>query len=277
MDAVRIIVAEDNALTREMIVECIAAERDLRVIGAAANGLEALNYLRQEDADVLILDMIMPRMDGFALLEQLQRIPRKPGVIALTSLGRGDFITRALALGVDEYMLKPYDPSLLLERIRTLAAARMRRPELPRPPTTHESRTASPENIIRYVSSMLLTAGIPAHICGFQYLREAILMVVDNPECMHGMTQHLYPPIAKHFETTPSRVERSIRNAIETMWNRGTPETIERVFGGQAGKLITKPSNGEFIALAAERIRMRPQDAKPAARRAFGARLFADK
>ena len=107
MDAVRIIVAEDNALTREMIVECIAAERDLRVIGAAANGLEALNYLRQEDADVLILDMIMPRMDGFALLEQLQRIPRKPGVIALTSLGRGDFITRALALGVDEYMLKP--------------------------------------------------------------------------------------------------------------------------------------------------------------------------
>jgi len=262
MDAVRVIVAEDNSLTREMIIECIAGEQDMRVIGSAANGLEALAFLRQQDADILILDMIMPHMDGFALLEQLQRIPRKPAVIVLTSLGRGDFITRALALGVDEYLLKPYDSALLLQRIRTLAAAQLSRAGLSRPPTTHENRTSSPENITRYVSSMLLTAGVPAHICGFQYLREAILLVVDNPECTHGMTQHLYPPIARHFGTTPSRVERSIRNAIETMWNRSTPDSLEKVFGKQAGLILTKPSNGEFIALAAERVRMRPGERK---------------
>ena len=256
MEVIRIIVAEDNLLTREMIVECLARERDMRVIGAAVNGQETLNYLQQEDADILVLDMIMPRMDGFAVLDRLQRIPRKPRVIALTSLGRGDFITRALALGVDEYMLKPYEAALLLQRIRMLAAARPLRAAA-QPATQHESRTAIPENIVRYVSSMLLTAGIPAHICGYQYLREAILMVVDSPERTHGMTQHLYPPIARQFETTPARVERSIRNAIDTMWNRGTPDTLERVFGRQAGKLLNKPSNGEFIALAAERIRMK--------------------
>ena len=265
MDAVRILVAEDNSLTREMIVECIAAERDMRVIGTAANGQEAFVYRQQEDADILILDIVMPRSDGVSLLERMQRLPHRPGVIVLTALGRGDFISRAIALGADEYMLKPYDPALLLQRIRSLAAVQMQRPELSRPPTTHENRTASPDNIIRYVSSMLLSAGIPAHICGFQYLREAILMVIENPERTHGMTQHLYPPIARRFETTPSRVERSIRNAIETMWNRGTPETLERVFGRQAGRMITKPSNGEFIALAAERIRMRSSDNRRAA------------
>ena len=132
-------------------------------------------YLQQEDSDILILDIVMPRSDGFSLLERMQRLPHRPGVIVLTALGRGDFISRAIALGADEYMLKPYDPALLLQRIRSLAAVQMQRPELSRPPTTHENRTASPDNIIRYVSSMLLSAGIPAHICGFQYRLHAVL------------------------------------------------------------------------------------------------------
>lgn len=259
MDAVRILVAEDNLLMRDTIVRCIAAEQDMRVIGTAANGQEALLYMQQEDPDVLILDIVMPEMDGFSLLERMQRLPRRPGVIVLTALGRGDFITRAIALGADEYMLKPCEPALLLQRIRSLAAAQMHRAELPCP-TTHENRPSSPDNIIRYVSGLLLSAGIPAHILGFLYLRTAIMMVVENPECAHCMSQHLYPPVAQHFETTPSRVERSIRNAIETMWNRSTPVTLERAFGKHAGQMITRPSNSEFIALAAERIRMRSPD-----------------
>lgn len=250
MDETRILIADDNTYTRDMIIRCVAAERDMRVIGEARTGAEAVSFLRQGDADVLILDLVMPELDGFAVMERMRSMPRKPRVLILTALNRSDFISRALSLGADDYMAKPFDPTILLERIRRLSQNRPRQ-------AAASTGDAQPENMTRYISGMLLTAGVPAHLCGYQYLREAIRIAVMNPERLHAMMYRLYPAIAESYYTTPSRVERSIRNAITTMWNRHTPEQLTRAFGRQAGVIMLKPSNSEFIAMAAECVRLK--------------------
>ena len=250
MDDIRVLIADDNASTRDMLIRCIASERDMRVVGEACNGAEAVSYIIQGDADVLILDMVMPELDGFAVMDRIRNLPRRPRVLVLTSLGRSDFIARSLALGVDDYMVKPFDPAILLERVRKLAQSKAKSSSAP-------IADAKPENMTRYISGMLLTSGIPAHLCGYQYLREAIRMAVVNPDRLHFMMQRLYPSIAESYCTTPSRVERSIRNAITTMWNRHTPEQLTRAFGRQAGVILLKPSNSEFIAMAAECVRLK--------------------
>ena len=256
MDQVRVVVADDNAQLQGMIAEYLRQQSGIEIVGVASNGLEALRLVQAELPDVLICDMIMPQMDGYGVLEQLasMRLAKRPGVIALTALGRDDFITRAINLGACYYMVKPFDFSILAQRVFETAGEL----ELADAISSRLKKDGGgEENLEERIANLFLTVGIPAHIKGYQYLREAVKMVIDNPDLMGRITKELYPGIAHRFGTTSSKVERAIRHAIEVAWNRGRIEALDEAFGRNVCSLDDKPTNGEFIALVSDRLRIK--------------------
>ena len=221
MEKIRIFLTDDNDEIRAALHKYLEAQEDMIISGEAANGVEALQRLPECPSDVIILDLIMPQMDGFGVLEQVQRIPpeQRPRVIALTALGREDFIARALRLGVNYYMVKPVEMSQLMDRVRD-SARQMEGvceepPELPTPPSP---------NVDDRMSNIFLSLGIPAHIKGYQFLREGVRLVIEQPDRINRITKELYPSIARRYATSPSKVERAIRHAIEVAWSRGRVE-----------------------------------------------------
>ena len=257
MDTVRVVVADDNLQLRDMVAAYLAEQSGIEVVGRAADGVEAVRLVRQEEPDVLICDMIMPQLDGYGVLERLSALKaeKRPGIIALTALGRDDFIARAINLGVSYYMVKPFDFLTLAQRVFEAAGENGRAQELcarmlPVQPADEPYGASAEERI----ANLFLTVGIPAHIKGYQYLREAVRMVMEKPELMGRITKELYPGIAHRFGTTSSKVERAIRHAIEVAWNRGRIEALDEAFGRNVCSLDDKPTNGEFIALVADRL-----------------------
>ena len=218
--------------------------------------MEALQRLSECPTDVMILDMIMPQLDGFGVLEQLQRIPleQRPRVIALTALGREDFIARALRFGVTYYMVKPVEMRQLMDRIRD--TARQMEGICEDPP---EVQQAVVPNVDDRMSNIFLSLGIPAHIKGYQFLREGVRLVIEQPDRINRITKELYPSIARRYATSPSKVERAIRHAIEVAWSRGRVESLNRAFGCRVAIPEDKPTNGEFIALIADKLGMEKQ------------------
>ena len=256
METVRVIVADDNQQLREMIAQYLAQQSGIEIAGLASNGVEALNLVKEKEADVLVCDMIMPQMDGFSVLERLRSVSKAPAVIALTALGRDDFIARAINLGACYYMVKPFDFSLLAQRIFEASGAEGFA-ETVNIRLIPESAESAPNSLEERIANLFLTVGIPAHIKGYQYLREAVKMVIENPDLMGRITKELYPGIAHRFGTTSSKVERAIRHAIEVAWNRGRIEALDEAFGRNVCSLDDKPTNGEFIALVSDRLRVR--------------------
>lgn len=255
MDTVRVVVADDNVQLRDMIVEYLQAQNGIEIVGAASDGVEALRLVTEFEPDVLVCDLIMPQMDGYGVLERLQamKLAKQPGVIALTALGRDDFISRAVNLGVNYYMVKPFDFMMLAQRVYE-AAGESLRAESVVAKMIHEQAPVSAETLEERIANLFLTVGIPAHIKGYQYLREAVRMVIEKPEMMSRITKELYPGIARKFGTTSSKVERAIRHAIEVAWNRGRIDALDEAFGKNVCSLADKPTNGEFIALVADRL-----------------------
>jgi len=258
MDRVRVVVADDNIQLRDMIAEYLGQQNGIEVVGKASDGTETIRLIREIEPDVLICDMIMPRMDGFGVLEQMQEMKpaKRTGVIALTALGRDDFIARAVNLGASYYMVKPFDFSTLAQRVYETAG------EIEKAQAIHvqlrkEMCEQKTESLDEHIANLFLTVGIPAHIKGYQYLREAVKMVMENPDLMGRITKELYPGIAHRFGTTSSKVERAIRHAIEVAWNRGRIEALDEVFGRNVCNLADKPTNGEFIALVSDRLRIK--------------------
>ena len=256
MEKIRIFLTDDNDEIRAALHKYLEAQEDMIISGEAANGVEALQRLPECPSDVIILDLIMPQMDGFGVLEQVQRIPpeQRPRVIALTALGREDFIARALRLGVNYYMVKPVEMSQLMDRVRD-SARQMEGvceepPELPPPPSP---------NVDYRMSNIFLSLGIPAHIKGYQFLREGVRLVIEQPDRINRITKELYPSIARRYATSPSKVERAIRHAIEVAWSRGRVESLNRAFGCRVAIPEDKPTNGEFIALIADKLGMEKQ------------------
>ena len=256
MEKIRIFLTDDNDEIRAALHTYLEAQEDMIISGEAANGVEALQRLPECPSDVIILDLIMPQMDGFGVLEQVQRIPpeQRPRVIALTALGREDFIARALRLGVNYYMVKPVEMSQLMDRVRD-SARQMEGvceepPELPPPPSP---------NVDDRMSNIFLSLGIPAHIKGYQFLREGVRLVIEQPDRINRITKELYPSIARRYATSPSKVERAIRHAIEVAWSRGRVESLNRAFGCRVAIPEDKPTNGEFIALIADKLGMEKQ------------------
>ena len=256
MEKIRIFLTDDNDEIRAALHKYLEAQEDMIMSGEAANGVEALQRLPECPSDVIILDLIMPQMDGFGVLEQVQRIPpeQRPRVIALTALGREDFIARALRLGVNYYMVKPVEMSQLMDRVRD-SARQMEGvceepPELPPPPSP---------NVDARMSNIFLSLGIPAHIKGYQFLREGVRLVIEQPDRINRITKELYPSIARRYATSPSKEERAIRHAIEVAWSRGRVESLNRAFGCRVAIPEDKPTNGEFIALIADKLGMEKQ------------------
>lgn len=256
MENVRVVITDDNIQLRDMVAEYLKMQEGIEVAGVAENGLETIRAVEEFQPDVLICDLIMPKMDGYAVLERLMgmRLKKHPGVIALTALGRDDFIARAINLGVNYYMVKPIDLEALTQRVFEAAGETVRASALAMHASREMETGGSTEEKI---ANLFLTVGIPAHIKGYQYLREAVRITIETPDVMGRITKELYPGIARHFGTTASKVERAIRHAIEVAWNRGRIDALDEAFGRNVCSLDDKPTNGEFIALCADRLRMK--------------------
>ena len=236
----RILVVDDHDALRKSMIDALSRQEDVALVDGAANGAEALKLLIQRRYDVMVTDIVMPVMDGYTLMQEMRRLMPSPApkVIVATALARDDFVMRAVELGAKFYLVKPFQPDILLGHIRRLASGQEVLPVAAADAAPRE------RSLDERLGSLFLTLGIPAHIKGYQYLRTGVKMA------------ELYPGIAARFDTTASKVERAIRHAIEVAWNRGRVDTLNRVLGCRACTPEDKPTNGEFIAMLADKLRL---------------------
>ncbi|NLP17798.1 MAG: sporulation transcription factor Spo0A [Firmicutes bacterium] len=246
---ISIMIADDNKEFCDLLLEYIDKESDLRVDGVAYNGERIIELLEEKVPDVLILDIIMPHLDGIGVLEKLLEmdLPRRPKIVILTAFGHENITQRAVSLGADYYILKPFSLEVLVNRIRQLAD----NGQFVKVAPAQKARSLDVE-----ATNIIHQLGVPAHIKGYLYLREAILMVVEDIELLGAVTKELYPLIGEKYNTTASRVERAIRHAIEVAWGRGNVEEINNLFGYTIDLERGKPTNSEFIAMIADKLRM---------------------
>ena len=254
MAKVRLILADDNNSLRQQLAEYFSMREEFEVVGLAADGVEAFELLKSANADAMLLDVIMPRMDGFAVLQKWNELKDRPNtqIILLTALGRDDFIVRAMELGGAYYIVKPFDMEASAQRILDICKKQAAQPQVRHEAPPSANSVSSEEQL----ANLFLSIGIPAHIKGYGYLREAVRLVLDQPEIINRITKELYPGIARRFGTTPSKVERAMRHAIEVAWSRGRLENINQIFGYRVFEADDKPTNGEFIALIADKLRL---------------------
>ena len=259
MEKLNIAIADDNALMVQLLDQIVSSDEELRVVGKAGNGEELIDIIREKKPDVVLMDIIMPKLDGLAVLDRVNHEPemKKPAFIVISAVGQEKTTEDAFELGADYYILKPFDRDTVLKRIKR---ARVKRPGFPVKIKAAETNVNEKEylerNLETDVTNIIHEVGVPAHIKGYQYLRDAIIMSVTDMEMLNSITKILYPTIAKQHQTTPSRVERAIRHAIEVAWSRGKMDTIEVLFGYTVSGGKGKPTNSEFIALIADKIRL---------------------
>ncbi|MGI6615829.1 MAG: sporulation transcription factor Spo0A [Dethiobacteria bacterium] len=253
----KIVVADDNRELNDLLSSYLSMQPDFEVVGNAYDGKEVLKILKDHQVDVLILDIVMPHLDGIGVLEALAGSEHKPHVIMLTAFGHENITRRAVELGASYYILKPFDMDLLSDRIRQINGTETPLPSLSGAAaavTAREKQRQRPLN--EEVTGILHQIGIPAHIKGYLYLRDAILMVVEDIDLLGSITKVLYPEIAELFSTTSSRVERAIRHAIEVAWSRNNVDIIKKFFGYTIDAEKGKPTNSEFIAMIADHLRL---------------------
>ncbi|GAF63818.1 stage 0 sporulation protein A [Bacillus sp. TS-2] len=267
MQKIKVAISDDNRELVNLLNEYISAQEDMEVIGVAYNGQDCLNLIESKQPDVLILDIIMPHLDGLAVLERLHQmnLVRKPNIIMLTAFGQEDVTKKAVDLGASYYVLKPFDIEVLVSNIREIGSTKQSfiQKSNSNSTSTLTSSHSSQRNENRHsfnldasITSIIHEIGVPAHIKGYMYLREAITMVYNDIELLGSITKVLYPDIAKKFNTTASRVERAIRHAIEVAWSRGNIDSISSLFGYTVSHTKAKPTNSEFIAMVADKLRI---------------------
>ena len=252
MEKIRVVLADDNLSVLRLLTDYFAETPDIELVKAVSDGARVVETVRAHRPDVLVTDIIMPRRDGFRILEELGELPEeeRPRVIVLPGLSRDDFILRAIQLGASYYMVKPFDMRLLASRIREVASS-FEDASIAEIPAARES--AGPD-VDEQITNLFLTIGIPAHIKGYHYLREAVRMVLSTPEIINRITKELYPGIARKFDTTASKVERAMRHAIDVAWSRGRLDSVNSMYGYKVLSPDDKPTNGEFIALVADKV-----------------------
>ena len=268
-EKISILIADDNAEFASTLSSYIEKENDMEVLGMARDGNDAVEMAKELKPDIMLLDVIMPHLDGLGVLEKIfeSDMENKPICIMLSAVGQDKITQRALELGAQYYVVKPFDINLLLKRVKDLKNFK---PSQFKNPTFMSSNREikapyielSPEgkrnedNLEALVTNLIHEVGVPAHIKGYQYLREAIMMVVNDIDIINQITKQLYPEIALKYMTTPSRVERAIRHAIEVAWGRGEQATVESIFGYTVSAMKGKPTNSEFIAMIADKLRL---------------------
>ena len=267
-EKIRIMIADDNQDFIMTLMSHLEKENDMEVIGIARDGKEACEMVINKKPDVLLLDVIMPYLDGLGVLEKINEanLEPKPMCIMLSAVGQAKITQNAINLGAEYYVVKPFDIEVLIKRIRDIKnykpssntqniISNTRETKVPYIAIS-ESNKKNEEGLEALVTNIIHELGVPAHIKGYQYLREAIMMVINDIDVINQITKQLYPEIAEKYGTTPSRVERAIRHAIEVAWGRGQTDTVESIFGYTISAAKGKPTNSEFIAMIADKLRL---------------------
>ncbi|MCM1105873.1 MAG: sporulation transcription factor Spo0A [Blautia sp.] len=258
MGKLNVAIADDNELMLEMLGAIVSSDEELQVIGTAKDGEEAYLMIKEKEPDVVLLDIVMPKLDGLGVLDRIRAdttVKKQPSILMVSAIGNERITDDAFSRGADYYIMKPFDSKSILEHIKkTRADHPVREAHWVSSFERTEARDA--QTLEEDVTEIIHEVGVPAHIKGYQYLREAIIMSVGNMDMLNSITKILYPGIAKKFDTTPSRVERAIRHAIEVAWSRGKMDTLDELFGYTISNGKGKPTNSEFIALITDKIRL---------------------
>lgn len=253
MEKKKVLIADASEEFRMLLMETIQREADMEVAGETGDGREAVALARESGADVVVMDMVLSQMDGLEVLGELSTLPGRPKTLVVSAFARGSTADLAAGAGADYCLMKPCKMATVVERIRQM---------------TGQSRGAEGEDregtreqsLESIVTAIIHEIGVPAHIKGYQYLREAIMIAVEDMEVINAVTKILYPEVAKRFGTTASRVERAIRHAIEVAWDRGDLETLQKYFGYTVSNAKGKPTNSEFIAMIADRLQLQRKE-----------------
>lgn len=260
MSKINVAIVDDNERMVNLLEDILNQDSDIEVVGKSENGLDALEIIKEKEPDVVLLDLIMPKLDGLGVMEKVKRdngYKKTPSFIVITAIGQEGVTENAFELGANYYIMKPFDNDVVLSRIKQLKRSGHNKfIDNNRVSTYENKQTYMKRNLETDVTNIIHEIGVPAHIKGYQYLRDAIMMSVKDNEMMNSITKILYPSIAKKHNTTPSRVERAIRHAIEVAWSRGKMDTIDELFGYTVNNGKGKPTNSEFIALIADKIRL---------------------
>lgn len=245
---IKLFIADNSELKDELTTSLKDSDK-ITIVGSSTTGDDALRQIQELCPDVLVFDIVLPNIDGFSLIEKLKGSMKNkcPKLIAVSALSHEGFISKALSMGVNYYLNKPCKTEIVISRVVDVFSV------LESQSGYVDVRSKS-RIIDEKISNIFITVGIPAHIKGYQFLREAIKMAIDTPEIINSITKKLYPAIAEKFDTSASKVERAIRHAIEVAWNRGKIENINSIFGLKVYTSNEKPTNGEFIALVADKM-----------------------
>lgn len=258
MSRIKLGIADDNRDFCDILSDYFADKNDVEISFISHDGIDTVEQVKKSLPDVLVLDMIMPHLDGLGVLETINSTEMSlyPKVIVLSAVGQESITQKAIDLGAEYYVVKPFNLDILYKRIRQLGGTEKQYLQSSGSrPSLRNGYTKSTDLEID-ITNMIHEIGVPAHIKGYQYLRDAITMVVEDMDLLSAVTKELYPAIAKQNNTTPSRVERAIRHAIEVAWNRGKIETINNLFGYTVAEDKGKPTNSEFIAIIADKLRL---------------------
>ena len=256
----RVLIADPGEDYRRLLAEVIDAEGDMEVVGSTGDGAEALALVRSLQPDLLLMDLVLPNLDGLSLLEKLQQTEDMPAVLVASGFFNDRAVSSCSRLGIHYFLPKPCDIPALLSHMRQVVTDS--RNITPISQGLSLSAPVREPSLEAVVTEVIHEIGVPAHIKGYQYLREAIILTVHDMDAINAVTKVLYPAVAKKFSTTPSRVERAIRHAIEVAWDRGDLETLQKYFGYTVNSIKGKPTNSEFIAMIADSLTLRRKDRK---------------
>ena len=263
---ITVLIADDNHDFAMTLLGYLKEEKDMEIVGVARDGKEAAELISITKPDIAILDVIMPHLDGLGVLEKVNEsgMEKRPICIMVSAVGQEKITQRAIDLGAEYYIIKPFEIDVLIKRMKEIKSFQplgnkvsyinreIRAPYI----EIQQEKIKSSDNLEALVTNIIHEVGVPAHIKGYQYLREAIMMVVNDIDVINQITKQLYPEIANKYHTTPSRVERAIRHAIEVAWGRGQVDTVESIFGYTVSNSKGKPTNSEFIAMIADKLRL---------------------
>lgn len=264
-EKITVLIADDNIEFATTLKRYFDQKENMEVIGVAKDGNDAFEKIVRYNPDVVLLDVIMPHLDGIGVLEKINaaHLEKTPFCVMISAVGQDKITRQAINLGAQYYVVKPFDIEVLIKRIEELKNYQM--PQKSNDLFIKEAKSnyieitdgrAKEENLEALVTNIIHEVGVPAHIKGYQYLREAIMMVVENIDMINQITKQLYPEIAHKYKTTSSRVERAIRHAIEVAWGRGKLDIMENIFGYTVNANKGKPTNSEFIAMIADKLRL---------------------
>ena len=258
MQKLKVLIADDNPRMASMIQNILMDDDEIQVVGTAEDGVETLGMIEETEPDLLLLDLIMPKLDGLGVMERLQekqKMKKVPEIIVVSGISQERITDTAFALGASYYLLKPFESETLLSHVQKFKPG-ARAKLIATGNENRRNEKMAKYNLESDVTNIIHEIGVPAHIKGYHYLRDAIIMAVEDMDVLNAITKVLYPTIAKVHQTTPSRVERAIRHAIEVAWNRGNIDAIDEIFAYTISASKAKPTNSEFIAMIADKLRL---------------------